>query len=248
MKVHRRALARRAVVIVLLAAPLLAVMPAGAADATYGDPNAPVAAQALGMTIRTRDADELRYVILKRLTDRYAAEQGIDVTAAERNEYTRSMETLRRKDREERAVRRAGLTAKLASPGLSAAERAGLESELASVNQLDAMLADTDGNTAEEAAARDEIAGAFIRQWKINRALYRQYGGRVIFQQGGPEPLDAYRRFLEEANARGDFSIADAGLEAAFWRYFRDDAIHSFYPPGSEEEARVFASPWWLAK
>jgi hypothetical protein len=89
------------------------------------------------------------------------------------------------------------------------------------------------------------VAAAFIRQWKINRSLYREYGGRVIFQQGGPEPLDAYRLFLEERQRDGDFEILDPALGAEFWRYYRNDAMHSFYPPGSAEEKRVFERPSW---
>ena len=100
-------------------------------------------------------------------------------------------------------------------------------------------------DSPEDAAARREIAAAFVLQWKVNKALYEKYGGRIIFQQAGPEPLDAYRRFLEEAQARGDFEIVDKGLEEGFWKYFRDDSIHSFFEPGSAEEAKVFATPPW---
>ena len=89
------------------------------------------------------------------------------------------------------------------------------------------------------------LAAAVIRQWKIHRALYRQYGGRIVYQQGGPEPLDALRRFLEGHEARGDFHIEDPTLRAAFWRYYRDDTIHSFDPRGSREEALAFTAPPW---
>jgi len=95
--------------------------------------------------------------------------------------------------------------------------------------------------SAEDKAARDTIATAFIRQWKINRALYRDYGGRVIYQQGGPEPLDAWRKFLEAAAARGDFTIVDRALAAGFWQYYRDDARHTYLP----EPAKAFLSPPW---
>jgi hypothetical protein len=99
--------------------------------------------------------------------------------------------------------------------------------------------------SAEDHAARLEIADAFIRQWKVSRALHQRYGGRIIFQQGGPELLDAYRAFLEERQAAGDFSIEDESIATAFWRYYKDDSIHSFYAPGSEEEAMAFAvEPW----
>jgi heat shock protein HslJ len=54
-----------------------------------------------------------------------------------------------------------------------------------------------------------EFARSIIEQWKVNRALYEQYGGRIIFQQLGPEPLDAYREFLEEKRREGAFEIND---------------------------------------
>jgi len=111
-----------------------------------------------------------------------------------------------------------------------------------------AMAATLREESTEDQAVREEIADAFIRQWKINAALHEQYGGRIIFQQGGPEPLDAYHRFLEERQAAGDFEIVSEPLGAEFWKYYRDDSIHSFFEPGSDEEAQVFATPPWSSK
>jgi len=55
-----------------------------------------------------------------------------------------------------------------------------------------AGLTAADELTPEEAAQADQMqrdmARSMIRQWKLNRALYRQYGGRLIRQQLGPEP------------------------------------------------------------
>jgi hypothetical protein len=177
----------------------------------YGDPKLPLAGEALGTAIHTQDAEELRYVVLQKLTNRYAAEKGIDVTDEEKTAYIAHMRAVLSKD-----------------PDFSGPLPGSEES-------------------AEDKAARAEIAAAFIRQWKINGALYKQYGGRIIFQQGGPEPLDAYRKFLEESAARGDFRIANPDLEAAFWRYYRDESIHQFFKQGSPEEAKAFAAPPWLA-
>ena len=109
-----------------------------------------------------------------------------------------------------------------------------------------------DGLTPEEAAQADalrrDMGGSMIRHWKINKALYEQYGGRIIYQQLGPEPLDAYRRFLEERQAAGAFTIHDATAAAAFWRYFTDESIHDFMEPGGADEARAFATPPWEEK
>ena len=102
-----------------------------------------------------------------------------------------------------------------------------------------------DSLTAEERAEvtrmRRDMGRTMIRQWKINRALYAQYGGRVIYQQLGPEPLDAYRAFLEEQQAAGAFEFRDAAGEADFWRYFRDDALHDFMTP--DEAGAAFTNP-----
>jgi heat shock protein HslJ len=103
----------------------------------------------------------------------------------------------------------------------------------------------TPEEAAEVGTMRREMARSIIRQWKLNRALYKQYGGRIIFQQFGPEPLDAYRRFLVERQKAGDFSIEEQSFEAEFWRYFTDDSIHTFFEKGSEEEAMVFEVPPW---
>ena len=163
----------------------------------------------LGTPIHTQDAEELRYYVLQKLTDRYAVDKGIGVTD-EKAAYVEHVRAVLSEDPNSRAPSR------------------GEES-------------------AEDKAAREEIATAFILQWKINRALHEQYGGRIIFQQGGPEPLDAYRKFLEESASRGDFKIVNKDLEAGFWRYYRDESIHDFFKPGSAEEAKAFAAPPWLA-
>ena len=184
---------------------------ASAPSAVYGDVQLPVAGEVLGTVIHTQDADELQYIVLQKLTDRYAAEKRIDVTDAEKAAYIAHM-------------------------------RAALRNHPNYTGPLPGSE-----ESAEDKAARDEIAAAFIRQWKINRALYQQYGGRIVFQQGGPEPLDAYRKFLEERAARGDFRITNPDLDAGFWRYYRDESIHDFFKPGSAEEAKAFADPPWLA-
>jgi hypothetical protein len=143
---------------------------------------------------------------MQRLTDRFAAEQGIAVTQEERDAFIRDVD--------------ATMRARGAPPARA--------------------------DTEEDRLAREQIAVLFVRQWKIHRALYERHGGLVIFQQGGPEPLDALRTLAEAAQARGDLVFRDPGLEAAFWRYFHNDAIHTFYPPA--EAARVFERTPWSAK
>ena len=103
----------------------------------------------------------------------------------------------------------------------------------------------TPDEAAELQVARREMARSIIRQWKINRSLYREYGGRIIYQQLGPEPLDAYRKFLEDRSAQGAFVIHDEALAKDFWLYFTDESKHDFMEPGGADEQRAFSSPPW---
>ncbi len=233
----------------LLPAVLFAAAFGAGAETIYGDLQAPLAGRVYGTAIHTSDAEELRYVVLQQLTDRYATDKGIVVTPTEQQAYVQSVQGGLRKERGQQRARRDELTRKLAASGLPEAERAKLKAELDTVNQtLAALGSDTDAGSMEDRDAREQIAAAFIRQWKINGALYRQYGGRVIFQQGGPEPLDAYRKFLQERQARGDFAIYDPRMEEPFWHYYLTDSKHSFYQRGSKEEAEAFKTPWWSSK
>ena len=103
--------------------------------------------------------------------------------------------------------------------------------------------------TADEAAQVEEMetsmARAMIRQWKINKALYEEYGGRIIYQQLGPEPLDAFREYLESRQAEGAFEIRDPVLAQAFWSYFTDDTRHDFMEPDSADAKAAFSAPFW---
>lgn len=215
----------------------------------YGDPTAPVAGKVLGMVIHTSVPEELRSVIVEALTDQYAKDKGISVTQDEIEAYRDQMARVMAEDRQSQVKRREEVARALKSDNLLETERQSLAAELSQIDELLANLAemDMDAGKEEDKTAREEAAAAFILQWKINRALYQQYGGRILFQQGGPEPLDAYRAFLEERHRAGDFEISNLELADAFWRYYRTDALHSFYPPGSIEEVQAFKTPSWLA-
>jgi heat shock protein HslJ len=220
--------------------------PHASAAPVLGDPAQPLAGRVLGQAVHTRDAEELRFYVLRGLTDRFAAAEGITATPEEIAAFSALTAATLRADRDQAIARRDGLQRQLAGGGLPAARRAEVQRELVAQNEVIAALAPQDA--AGDRAARAEIAAAFIRQWKTNRALQQKYGGRIIFQQGGPEPLDATRRFLEAAQAAGDFAVADPGLEKPFWAYYRDDARHSFYAPGSREEASAFQTPPWQSR
>ena len=234
----------------LLAFGLSVLLVAVQAQENYGPPDVPLVAEVLGTKVHTRDPAEMQAVIIGKLVDRYATEQRIAVKPEEIDAYIDSLRRVAEQDRRRQTARREELSRKLESTTLSEAERQSLSAELDSLNEFLNHLGGA-GNgakedSAEDQAARRQVAAAFIRQWKINQALYRQYGGRIIFQQGGPEPLDAYRTFLQAQERQGAFKILNPAFAAEFWKYFHTDEIHSFYPKGSREEVQAFETPWWL--
>lgn len=229
---------------------LLSTYSSASAQDIYGAPDEPLVAEVMGTKIHSADPDEMKYVILGKLMDRYAADRDIDVKPAEIDAYLKSLQRVAERDRKHYEDRRQAIAQELKAPSLTEAERRSLSSELAAVtehlNIVDEMTKSAEMNPDEVRQTRELVAAAFIRQWKINRALYKQYGGRVIFQQGGPEPLDAYRLFLQGQQEKGAFTILDEAFKQKFWDYYLTDSKHSFYPAGSREEEQVFDIPWWL--
>ena len=92
--------------------------------------------------------------------------------------------------------------------------------------------------TAEDKELAD-IAKIWVEQWKLNKALYEKYGGRVIFQQAGLEPLDACRSWLKEEEKAGTFQIHDTMWRNALWEYYKPE-YHRFV-----NEPDPFKTSWW---
>jgi len=108
----------------------------------------------------------------------------------------------------------AAVKGELAAPGLTDESRARMEAERARIEKFlpthrDMAKLDTP----------EEIARQFIMSWKIERELHRTYGGRVIFQQVGPEALDARRLLFDEAEKNGDLKFEDPGVRHLFYYY-----------------------------
>jgi hypothetical protein len=204
-------------------------------------------AMLLGKPVTAADGDQLLGEVLSALLARYAQAQGIRATPEEVAAYRSQVQRVLERDRDAAVAQRDALARQLAAGGQPEAERQALARQLEAAERSAQMFEQTVRESKDPAdrAARDEVSAASIVRWKTMRALYRQYGGRIIFQQAGPEPLDALRRFLEDGEKQGDFRIADPALEPTFWRYFRNDAMHSFYPRGSPQEAQAFdVAPW----
>jgi len=82
-------------------------------------------AEVLGTKVHTRDPSELRAVIIGKLADRYAAEQGIELKPEEIDAYTDSLRRVAEQDRRRQEARRAALTREHSGAGIEDAFRCG---------------------------------------------------------------------------------------------------------------------------
>ncbi|MBU2977268.1 hypothetical protein [Alteromonas sp. C1M14] len=86
------------------------------------------------------------------------------------------------------------------------------------------------------------VAQEQIKLWLINKALYAQYGGAVVFRSNTPQfPIAAYNALFKDYAAQGKLVIKEESFAGLFWR--------SFAPPYNAEidpEFVDFSHPWWF--
>jgi hypothetical protein len=231
----------------LLILALAGCAPPALARDIYIEPDAPLVARVFGDTLRMRNPADARQAIVAALVERFATASGIVAEPAEIDAQAESLRRTLESDRLGWIARQEEIDRRLGERTLPAGERRKLEAER---QVLRTLLRSEPGvpPTATPPEGRQFIrwqAAGFVKQWKVDKALHRQYGGRIAGPPGWPEPVDAYRRFLEERHERGDFQILAPELEREFWKYYRTDSMHVFLPTGSREEAQAFATPPW---
>ena len=211
---------------------------------SYGKAEDPLVAEVLGMEIRTKDVSLMQAAIGQKLLEKYAKEHKIEVLQKDIDLYIADIDAFMAKDRKRREAELVEVQEKLNSGSLSDEEKKNLLSSLKVLENLQEMEVQQDKEQAKdpEGLLRDKqtVAKTFVKQGLINKALYKQYGGRIIAQQMGAEPYDAMYKFLKEEEKNGSFKIIDKSFEAPFWNYYSDESKHFFYKKGSKEEKEVF--------
>lgn len=175
------------------------------------------------------------------LFERYAQQKHINVTEADIEQFNQSM--LRNISRQVDSLQKKAnsIQKELQAENLDDKKRTEMTERL----DLYTNYAKRLDNSQKTFKKLSDPAGTMIMQWKICNRLYEQYGGRVIFQQAGPEPLDAYRKFFEDEQSKGSFEFYNKEAEDLFWEYYRNEKMHTFYSDAAEAKA-VMETPWWL--
>ncbi|HKS16404.1 MAG TPA: hypothetical protein VJU16_03775 [Planctomycetota bacterium] len=210
------------------------------------DPN--VIAVVLGKHLTLEQKDKLSGLILGALLEKYAKDNKIEPTDQELDSFVQGTEKIQEEHQADLGRDRDALKKELESTSLSDADRKEKEKRLKTIESIldsDREMKDqTKGMEDELRPMKRKMAVQFVKSWKVNKSLYEKYGGRIIFQQAGAEPLDAYRKFLKDQERLGAFRIYGKEYEQAFWRYFTDDSMHTFC--SQEEGEKFMKTPWWL--
>ncbi len=71
-------------------------------------------------------------------------------------------------------------------------------------------------------AAVEALFGGPLAHWQVNKALYEQYGGRVVAHRnlGYYEPVKAQLRLLQEMEGRKEVEFYDPQVRADILEYF----------------------------
>lgn len=207
-----------------------------------------VIAVVLGKTITAKEKENLNGLIFGALLDKYSKEHGIAPTDDELDTFVRKTEEREKQEHAQLERDSERLRKELKSSSISDRDRKEKESRLQTIESIlktkREINAQAGMNEEQMRRVKRQIAHQFVKSWKVNKSLYEKYGGRVIFQQAGVEPVDAYRDFLKEQEKNGAFRIIDKKYEAGFWQYFINDAMHTFYP--KDEGAKFLKTPWWM--
>ncbi len=87
-----------------------------------------------------------------------------------------------------------------------------------------------------------EIAEKQVIQFQTEKALFDEFGGKVIFRQSNPQmPIDAYKALLNRYRENNQLEIIDSALREAFWDVFTPPFQYEIAP-----ENVNFTQPWWL--
>jgi len=189
----------------------------------------------------------LAFGVMEEARKRFLKEMGMAPTRQEIDGYIAFLQRAQQTDRKQRAEEREKLQQELQQPGLGDERRAAAKKKLSVLEEMD-----KDDAPPATAAARKEqqeseqtVAAMTVAGWKFNQALYRKYGGRVVLQQAGLEPIDAHKAFMQELETSGAYKILDPAYQDLF-KETREYFDKKFQYADQAEIDKYFASPWWL--
>ena len=177
----------------------------------------PVSDTELGLTDEKslpQAARQLKDRVLKEALPRFVAANNLQATPEDIAGYQRWEAGFRKADLKRREERLAELERALKGPGLDGKKRAALGEQrdvLLSLKRHDAA------RPPDNPALAARLHAQWIEAYKVRKALYEKYGGRVGITKWGPDPAGATEVLLREHEKKGELQVMHAGLAREFW-------------------------------
>ncbi len=169
----------------------------------------------------------------------YIEQSGLNATREEMAEVLGYEREFERRDRAQRARKLEELDRQLAGGELGLAERARAEEFRAVLARLAQGDLERDRAPPPDPERQSVQQAQWIESWKMNRALYAQFGGIVALTRFGPFPHGARLALLEDYERRGLLQFSDAQLRERLF------ALLAIRPQMTLVPAQVDFTPYW---
>ncbi len=152
---------------------------------------------------------KLHDLVWRRVSRHYIDVQGLAATPEEIAAAVEYHREFAARDRDQRARKLAELDERLAADGLKPDERARLEEFRKVLGRLAQHDMEQDRLPPPDPARQGQLLIPWIEQWKMNKALYEQYGGVVALTRFGPDPHGARAALMADYERRGLLRFSD---------------------------------------
>lgn len=148
-------------------------------------------------------------LVWRRVSRHYIDVQGLAATPAEIAEAVEYHREFAARDRVQRARKLVELDERLAEDDVRSGERARLEEFRRVLARLAQHDAEQDRLPQPDPVRQGQLLVPWIEQWKMNKALYEQYGGIVAITRFGPDPHGARAALMADYERRGLVRFSD---------------------------------------
>ena len=184
-------------------------------------------------------ARQFAALIWPRIVRNYVDGHGLAATAADLAELKAYDEAFEKKDRAQRKRKLAELDQRLQSDDLNPEQRAHDEDFRSVLQRLERHDAEADVQPRPDSAAHAANYTPWIEMWKMNKALYEQYGGVVALTDFGPDPLGARAAMFADYERQGRLNFYDEPLREQFF------AMLAEKPRRVVKPGAVDFTPYW---
>jgi hypothetical protein len=150
--------------------------------------------------------------VWSRVARHYIEHNGLAATEAELADAMAYHREFDSKDRAQRTRKLEELHQRLAADDLKDGQRAWLEEFRDVLLRLAQRDAERDQEPPPDPGRQAQLLAPWVEMWKMNRALYQQYGGVVALTRFGPDPHGARAALVADYERRGLLRFSDAGL------------------------------------